>query len=111
MCLISLSMHDVDSDIIVYVRFFMFTVTDISELKADNKRESENVYERRRRERGEITHSVKSLLYSVTTCVTTCVSSSVTTCVTTIVNSSVTTSVTTSITTSVTTSVTTSSLT
>ena len=48
-------MRDVDSDTIVYVRFFMLTVTDISELKADNKRESENVYERRRRERGEVT--------------------------------------------------------
>ena len=35
----------------------MLTVTDISELKADNKRESENVYERRLRERGEITLS------------------------------------------------------
>ena len=57
MCLILLSMRDVDSDIIIYVRFFMLTVTDISELKADNKRELENVYERRRRERGEITFS------------------------------------------------------
>ena len=35
--------------------FFMLTVTDISELKADNKRELENLYERRRRERGEVT--------------------------------------------------------
>ena len=55
MCLILLSMRDVDSDIIIYVRFFMLTVTDISELKADNKRELENLYERRRRERGEVT--------------------------------------------------------
>ena len=55
MYLISLSMRDVDSDIIVYVIFFMLTVTDISDLKAENKRELENVYERRRRERGEIT--------------------------------------------------------